>query len=373
MISTTSRRANRASRFIQPARSINRLDRQWPPITQRIAAEKSRYFTTNLPLLLTSPSSHTLLRPQLPFLYVPASSTKFRRQPLRTELRRPISTNQRSYYQKIYEGLKIALSCYCLVLLYHVIKTGAHQERIEGLYPTPRSWSLWSRWRLRTAKSLQEPGRFGKFAVDWVKVAMMYAELLERLEDDTIDGAGLVPIDEGNESGTIYDTTGMSAEWREGYFHALMGAGSAAEKMDGWVRDTKSNDIGPSEYVVGPSNPFPRTSPLRNVADVKVPELCEEHCVPAYGSPESYYTKILKTVGFRDNQKLDAALAYADWLDYKGQKDEAFNMYSVAMNIAASGLRSEKSKIVDEATGILKAGGEALVTDNLLRASTAMA
>ncbi|KAI5300705.1 hypothetical protein KEM56_002251, partial [Ascosphaera pollenicola] len=335
------------------------------------ASGATRCFATRFPLLLTPPSSYTLLRPQLPFLHAPASSAILLRQPMRAQLRRPISTNQRSYYQKIYEGLKVALSCYFLVLLYHVIRTGLHQERIERIYPTPRSWSLWSRWRLRTARSLQDPGRFGKLAVDWTKVAGMYAELLERLEDGAIDGANLVPKDQGAEGETIYDTTGKSAEWREGYFHALMGAATAAEKMHGWVRDTESGDIGPSEYVVGPSNPYDRTSLTRK--DAKTLTLREEHCVQAYNTPRSLYMKILNTEGFRDNQKLDAALAYADWLDYKDSKEEASKMYSIAMDIAASGLGPDRKRVVDERTGVLKEKGDALVTENLLRASTAMA
>lgn len=224
---------------------------------------------------------------------------------------------------------------------------------------------------MRTARSLQDPGRFGKLAVDWAKVAVTYAELLERLEDETIDGAGLVAQENPVDGETVYDTSRMSAEWREGYFHALMGAGTAAEKMDGWVRDSESGDMGPSEYVVGPSNPYPRTSPSRK--DAKIPTLREETCAPAYKSPGSFYMKILRTEGFRDNQKLDAALAYADWLDYKGSMKEASKMYSMAMDIAASGLGPERHKVIDEKTGILKETGDALVTENLLRASTAMA
>ncbi|KZZ96889.1 hypothetical protein AAP_00532 [Ascosphaera apis ARSEF 7405] len=360
MMKSTASRAKVSSNLMRSIGSANGLSRQCLAYKQCGASVATRNFTTRSPLLLTPPSSHTLLRPQLPFLHAPGTSAILLRHPMRAELRRPISTNQRGYYQKIYEGLKLALTCYFLILLYHVARTGIHQERIERIYPTPRSWSLWSRWRLRTARSLQDPGRFGKLAVDWAKVAVTYAELLERLEDETIDGAGLVAQENPVDGETVYDTSRMSAEWREGYFHALMGAGTAAEKMDGWVRDSESGDMGPSEYVVGPSNPYPRTSPSRK--DAKIPTLREETCAPAYKSPGSFYMKILRTEGFRDNQKLDAALAYADWLDYKGSMKEASKMYSMAMDIAASGLGPERHKVIDEKTGILKETGDALET-----------
>ncbi|KAI5293001.1 hypothetical protein KEM52_005917, partial [Ascosphaera acerosa] len=347
----------------------------------------TRRFTTNSPLLLVPPSSQALLRPQLPFLHSPSSL----RQPLLLQqqqqqqqqlARRPISTDHRSYYQKIYEGLKVAVTCYCVVLLYHIGKTGWHQETIEQIYPTPREWSLWSRWRLRTARSLQEPGRFGQLAVDWVKVNTLYAELLARLEDDAIDGGGITVVAEGEDGQKVYDVRARSAEWKEGYFQALMGAGAAAEKMDGWVRDTETNDVGPAEYVRGPSNPSTSASPkpnrrasaaLRHMSTGEVPVLREEHCVPAFKSPGAYYTAVLHTDGFRDSQRLDAALAYADWLEYTGSSDDAARMYGTAMDIATAALGADTAKVVDATTGTLRPGAEAAVNENVLRASTAMA
>jgi hypothetical protein len=98
----------------------------------------------------------------------------------------------------------------------------------------------------------------------------------------------------------------------------------------------------------------------------------EENCSPAYDSPEVYYMKILTTKGFESNQKLDAALAYADWLDFKGLQGTAGDMYSWAMDIAAAGLPVDVSQVVDLNTGVLKEKGSEFVSENLLRASTAL-
>lgn len=283
---------------------------------------------------------------------------------------RLLNTDQQgsSYYQKFYTGFKVALSCYALVLLYHVIELGVYQEKIERAYPTPREWTLWSRWRLRSARALsEEPGKWGRWRVDWAKVGQYYEELLERLEDETTDGKGLRKLDSGN-SYVMYDISNMSEAWKEGYFQALMGAAGAAEKLDGWVRDTKSGGCGPREAMRGPSNPSP-TPTL--IPGEKPQELHEQNCIPAYRSPELFYRKIFATSAFRSNQRLEAALAYADWLDYRGLPGPAEEMYATAMEISTAGFPNARNAI-DMETGVLKSPTGIHVTDNLIRTATAV-
>ena len=264
-------------------------------------------------------------------------------------------------------------------MLFYVIKEGLYQEKVERMFPTPPDWSFLSRWDLRCARALQNPERMGKIATDWAAVGAYYRELVPRLEDEGVDGKGLVKDVGGEGEGGIvvdgvgqvgFDVSGMSEPWKKGYFEALMGAAEAAEKLDGWVFDPKRKVVSPREYVVTKENAArpPRPPPGKKLADLPR----EEDCVEAFQSPEVYYLKILTTRGFRTNQKLDAALAYADWLDYKGLKETAGDVYRWAMDIAASGLAVDAKQVVDVKTGILKDKGLQHVSDNLLRASTAL-
>jgi hypothetical protein len=147
-----------------------------------------------------------------------------------------------------------------------------------------------------------------------------------------------------------------------------MGAAKAAENLDGWLTDRKQKISAPAEYVVGPSNPRPKPMPA---GQKKVPQ--EEDCEPASPPPETFYMKVLTTKGFDTRQKLDAALAYADWLEFKGLGRTAGDMYTWALDIAAGGLDGDASKVVDLATGVLKNKGSDLPSENILRVSTALA
>ncbi|EEH03557.1 conserved hypothetical protein [Histoplasma capsulatum G186AR] len=341
---------------------------------------KPRFFTINGPqLIITLPSARH--RPQLPFLHSPSTARStpttanrlLNAALLRLHIPRLISTERKAYYQRIYRGLKIGLSVYAAIVLLFVIRVGFSQENYERLFPTPPEWTFRSRWKLRTARARAHPELFHKLQTSWASVGTFYVDLLARLEDPEIDGKGLKEQDEGGlliegvgKAG--YDISGMSEAWKIGYFQALMGAGEAAEKLDGWMEDTEQQIVGPAECVLGPSNVMPQLLPGTKKM------LKEEHCVPAYQSPEAFYVKILTTKGFGTHQKLDAALAYADWLDFKGLKETAGNVYSWAMDIATAELPGDvdPNKVVDRKTGILKERGNAHVTENLLRASTAL-
>jgi hypothetical protein len=293
---------------------------------------------------------------------------------LRQHFTRLISTERRSYYRRgITRGLKIGVSTYAILILLYVIKTGIYQEEIEHTWPTPAEWSFISRYCLRSAVALQHPDEIGNLITDWLMVHSWSKQLIERLENPEIDGKGITERAEGGLlveglGQTGYDVSMKSEPWRRGYFQALMSAAKGAENLEGFLTDWKLKVSAPAKYVLGPSNPNPRTLPGR-----KKIVMHEEDCTPSAESPEVFYLKILTTNGFNTKQKVDAALAYADWLDYKGLKDTARDMYSWAMDIATSGLPHDAARVVNEKTGVLTNNGKDTPSDNVLRVSTALA
>jgi len=80
----------------------------------------------------------------------------------------------------------------------------------------------------------------------------------------------------------------------------------------------------------------------------------------------------LTTKGFTTRQKVDAALAYADWLDYKNLTSTARDMYTWAMDIAVSGLPFDAARVVHRKTGVIKNNGKDIASENILRVSTAL-
>ena len=332
-----------------------------------------RPFTTRSQLLLISPPLH---RPQLPFL-APLTAGKHPLPPLRTHLKqhfaRLISTERRNYYKRgITLGLKIGVSIYLILWMVHLMKTGWYQEEIEHKWPTPPEWTWRSRWCLRSAEALQHPQQIGKLLTPWVSVSRYMHELIERLEDTEGDGKGIVEQDDGefpvDIGKTGFDVSMKSESWRRGYFQALMSAAKAAENLEGWVIDWKERVSGPAEYVVGPSNPRPKPLPPRCKKVMR-----EEDCQPVTHSPEAFYMKLLTTKGLNTKQKIDAALAYADWLGYKGLNATAEEVYTWAMDIAADGLPFAATKVVDTKTGVLRHNNTEIPSENVLRVSTALA
>lgn len=196
------------------------------------------------------------------------------------------------------------------------------------------------------------PEEIGKLMTNWPMVAGYLRELIEILEAE-------VDVVEGG-----IDVEGKSPEWKRGYFLALISAAKAAENLDGWVTDRKQKISAPGEYVVGPSNPRPTPMPA---GQTKVPR--EEDCEPASDSPASFYSKILTTKGFDVDQRVDAALAYADWLGYMGLSETEFEMYQWALDIAVdqAGGNVDRRGVLDA-----KSQSQSPPSENLLRVSTAL-
>ncbi|PLB41798.1 uncharacterized protein BDW47DRAFT_98587 [Aspergillus candidus] len=363
----SSRTALRRVRVPRPARPL-----PTPPHRQDGTLPSRPFTHQSCRQLLSSP----LNRPQLPFLSPLSGNRPLPPWPihLRQHFARLMSTESRNYYRRrISRGLNIGLSFYAILVLFQLIKLGVYQEEIEHQWPTPPEWSWKSRWCLRSAQALQNPEQIGKLMTNWPMVAGYLRDLLERLENLEGEGKGIHKQGDGGflvegVGETGYDVSEKSEPWRRGYFQALMGAAKSAESLEGWLTDRKHRISAPAEYVVGPSNPRPKPMPA---GQKQAPE--EQYCEPASPAPEVFYMKILTTKGFDTRQKLDAALAYADWLDYKGLAGTADDMYRWAMDIAAAGSPVDATQVVDLKTGTLKPTSKVLPTENILRVSTARA
>jgi hypothetical protein len=250
-----------------------------------------------------------------------------------------------------------------------MIAFGVQQEWLERRFPSPRDWSWVSRKDFRSTRWDEDADDEREGLVDWARVGQGFQRLIKRLEDPNLDGAGL---EDQTEGGTLvagigktgFDISKKSEPWRRGYYTVLMGAGKAAEHLDGWVRDKKRNVAFPGNVVIGPSNPNPQPVPPGAKSAPR-----EEDCEPAFDAPETYYMRILTSHGFSEKQRVDAALAYAAWLDFKRTPDAAYEMYKWALDIATA---SSPKSIVDPATSIINSDVGS-PSENILNATTALA
>ena len=183
-----------------------------------------------------------------------------------------------------------------------------------------------------------------------------------------VDGVGEVGVD-------IAD---KSAAWKRGYFAGLIGCARVAENMDGCcVRREefeKSGCMGrlvPRECVWSEDNQRPKPLPWDKKGDYKK-GLSEGDVVDAFEQPEVFYMRVLTTQGFSNKQRLEAALAYADWCEFKGLVETSERMYDWALDVAAGGLPEGSDNVVDMMTGVINSGKEDFVSENLLKACTAL-
>ncbi|KAK4239150.1 hypothetical protein C8A03DRAFT_43169 [Achaetomium macrosporum] len=295
-------------------------------------------------------------RPQLPFLSVPTTRTRVRH--LTTERKAQLK-------YEIKTGIKytgyIWIAGFSLLAAWFAIV----QERLERRYPTPHEWSFRTRMDLRggnCARYEPLPGRI----TDWLQVAWWFETTLKRLHDPNIDGKDVKDAPHDCPPGTK-DVTAKSEEWRRGYFEALMGYAKAAEYMDGWVLDKSRNIVFPPGVMIGPSNPFPKPLPPGFKGAPR-----EEDCELRFDSPDTIYLRILSTPGFTNRQKIEAGLAYASWLDYKGIAGPASIVFEDTVRLAASERPNLPAEPLDEKTWVLnEAAG--LPSENLLNTLTAYA
>ncbi|KAI8945360.1 hypothetical protein F4801DRAFT_135781 [Xylaria longipes] len=300
-------------------------------------------------------------RPQLPFLSTPlARNQQFRY--LTTERKRWL-------VYEVYRGVKFTFYLWAIGICSVIAYCSVQQEWLERKYPTPHEWGFITRLRFRIAK--WGPDRTDWVETDWVVIGEYVKDVIKRLEDKDIEGAGLEDLTEGGiwidgigKSG--YDITAKSEPWRRGYYEALMLGATAAEQLDDHVVDTTRHLVFPASTIIGPSNPKPRPIPF---GSEKAP--LEENCERAYDEPETFYMRILTTRGFSSRQKMDAALAYASWLDFKGIPDAALRMYEWALSIASENVPPTEVPY-DGQSCVLRHDARAPST-NILDALTALA
>ena len=342
---------------------------RWPSPSKDLP--KPRLFSQNSQLLLLSGATS---RPQLPFLH-PATGGRSLplgpRSQLQYQLARLLTTETKIYIKhQVRLGVKYTLYGWAALFLITVMAWGVQLEIAERKFPAPKEWTWKSRQKYQLAKNQENTDATGFGVIDWTNVGLNYLELIERLENPDLDGQGLLPILQ--EEGDIYvdgvgraglDISMKSEAWRRGYHEALMGVAKAAENREGWVIDRTRAASFPPEIVVGPSNPRPKPVPY------KAP--LEEDCDPAFPPAETFYMKVLTTNGFNSRQRLEAALAYADWLDFKGLSSTAGEMFHWGLDIAVGSLPADFN-VVDKKTGVIDSKAT-YVSSNILRATTALA
>ncbi|KAF1810250.1 hypothetical protein P152DRAFT_383048, partial [Eremomyces bilateralis CBS 781.70] len=240
----------------------------------------------------------------------------------------------------------------------------------EREFPTPEEWTNWTRFLYRTARGREIPESNDPKVADWGRAFENYKAALERLEDPEKDGQGLVELAEGGlyvpgigKAG--FDLQNKSEPWRQGYYEVLMGLATSAEHLDGFVLDKKKHTYVPEKYVVGPNHPDARPLPpwIKSVPQ-------EQDSEVAAPPAENYYTKILTTTGFTTKQRLDAAISYAEWLNFKDLRDSALETLHWALDIACTSLPRAQD-VVDRESGIIRAKAP-VVTENIITATTAL-
>ncbi|PFH59813.1 hypothetical protein XA68_11861 [Ophiocordyceps unilateralis] len=296
-------------------------------------------------------------RPAIPFLSAPTAGrgagrrfTSARKQWLKHEAKLVVR------YTLIFWGCGLAVV---------VILWAFEQEAKEREFPTPHEWAWRTRNMLRSAHHSGDS--------DWTYTLTLARRVVMRLGNPAYDGQNVVQL-AGRPDPTLEypdefipcDISANSEDWRSGYFDAMLLSAKAAENTDGWLHDRVRNVVVPPKYVLGPSNPRPCPLPPGFSG---VPR--EEDCVLAYPSAENWYMKMLATVGFTPRQRVDAALAYANFLQYKGQSEAAEALYNLALVEATS--KMEPARLpYNSKTLVLKEGGEP-PSANILEALTAMA
>ncbi|KAK3940562.1 hypothetical protein QBC46DRAFT_122918 [Diplogelasinospora grovesii] len=298
-------------------------------------------------------------RPQLPFLSIPT--------PPRPQQQFRYLTTERKARLK-YEvklGLKYVAYIYAAVAALSAGAFAISQELLERQHPTPHEWSFLTRMRYRGAhceRDQTDPNRI----TDWLAIMQWIKGAVERLEDPNVDGSGLKKAPSDRPRGTK-DISAMPESWRRGYYESMMMYAKAAENVDGWVLDKSRNIIFPPEMMHGPSNPRPKPIPPGYKGAPK-----EEDCEVAFESPDNIYLRILSTEGLTTRQRMDAGLAYASWLEFKGLAGPANIMYEDAVELAASERHHLQADVLDRKSWTLdeKAGPPSA---NLLTSLTAYA
>ncbi|KAK2594704.1 hypothetical protein QQS21_007554 [Conoideocrella luteorostrata] len=304
----------------------------------------------------------TKSRPSLPFLLVPKSSAAIIRS-FTSERKRWLKHEAKlvARYTVTLWGLAA-----CVLLIFFAV----NEETTEREYPTPHEWHYLTRKFLRDAQDFRDP-KNGE--VNWARCLELARGVVIRLEDPKLGGGKVVKLSDKVDPSLEVpgefincDISAMSEEWRRGYFEAIMLAAKAAEHVDNWVRDKDRNIVCAPEFVIGPSNPRPRPTPPGRPHAPR-----EEDCEVAYPSADHWYMKILATTGLTSRDKMEAALEYATFMEFKNRQEGAEALYSLALTEASTGLDPSKLPY-DPKTFVVRTNAPA-PSMNVLDALTAIA
>ncbi|KAK9443587.1 MFS maltose permease [Metarhizium brunneum] len=304
----------------------------------------------------------TTSRPSLPFLLVPKASPSIARS----------FTSERKRWLKHEAKLVVryTITVWGLAICGILIFFAVNEETSERESPTPHEWHYLTRKFLRDAQSCRDP-KDGE--VNWARCLELARGVVIRLEDPKLGGDNVVKLSDKVDPSLEVpgefiscDISAKSEEWRRGYFEAIMLAAKAAEHVDGWLRDTTRNVVSAPEFVIGPSNPRPKPIPPGRPHAPR-----EEDCEPAYPAADSWYVKILATTGLSPRQKMEAALEYATFMEFKHRQEGSEALYSLALAEASTGLDPSKLPY-DPKTFIVKSNAPA-PSMNVLDALTAIA
>lgn len=294
-------------------------------LLQARAAQRANAKRTFVGPTRTSSSSS---RPQLPFLSVPqAQNEQFRY--LTTERK------QRIKYELLL-GMKWGVTGWAIIGCCLIGFWSVQQDWLERYYPTPSEWRFLTRLRFRLM--MWCPERTDTPIPDWSLTWEYAKNVVERLEDPAIEGAGVAELTEGgvwigDVGNAGFDVTAKSEPWRRGYYQALMMLAKSAEFLDECYTPKDRKEGFFKDQLIGPSNPYPR--PIYPGQSLPPHE---DDVVRIAPPPEEYYMKILTTRGFSTKQKIDAALAHASYLEYKSLPDAAARMYDWAMSLATENI-----------------------------------
>lgn len=316
-----------------------------------------RTFTHN------SPSLHSS-RPQLPFLSIPSRAQRFRRQ----QQWRYLTTERKAWIKReVGQAARWTAYIWAIAMCFAGAGFAIQQEFMERRFPTPHEWSFRTRMLKRGAEA--ERARPDAIMENWPLIVQMLLDVLDRLEDTNGDGKGLRDLGSERPPGAK-DISAMPEAWRRGYYEALLLCCKASEHVEGWVLDKTRKTVFPADVVKGPSNPFPKPVPPGAVSAPR-----EEDCeLAGFPKPDDIYLKLLATEGLTTKQRMDAALSYANWLEYKGFLGPAAVVYEDALNMAIEEIYTPGAPVLlDPKTAVLNDKAERKPSANLLSSLTALA
>ena len=304
----------------------------------------------------------TKSRPSLPFLLVPKASPAI--------VRSFTSERKRWFKHEAKLVARYTITLWGLGICVIAIVFAISEETSEREFPTPHEWHYLTRKFLRDAQRFKDP-KNGE--VNWARCLELARGVVIRLEDPKLGGEKVIKLSDAVDPSLEVpgefincDISAMSEEWRRGYFEAIMLSAKAAEHLDGWVRDRTRNVVCAPEFVIGPSNPRPKPIPVGRPHAPK-----EEDCDTAYPAADNWYMKILATTGLTPRQKMEAALEYASFMEYKNREEGAEALYDLALAEASTGIDPAHLPY-DKRTFVVKSNAST-PSMNILDAITAIA